>query len=607
MAFDYLTITINGMPLVPPIDTALTRVVVDTSLHMPSMFELHLQDEPMAGIYPIIDSPLFVIGSMVKINSSAVSTSNIATPKVPLPLFSGEITALEPYFHEDGTAELVVRGYDKSHRLNRGRKTRTFLMSNDYQIATMVCGENGIALTGLPTSGVREYVLQNNQTDMEFLRDLAARNGYDLAMDALGVLTFKKSGIPVPGPMLTWLENLKSFSPRATAAGQVNTVTVQAYDPKLKQTSTGMMAVIPSTAGGPTLAVDYAAAHSVFGATAKDVVTDQPMAMISDAMTLATAKAGEITRDFLQAEGRCLGNPQVTAGRTITVMSVGLKYSGAYLVTSATHICDHQGYDTLFRVEGSEAKTLTTLLTNDAPPPGRIYGVVNGIVTNNIDPLGQGRVKVKFPFLGSLPPVESNWCRVATPMAGTMRGFYCIPEVNDEVLVAFEQGDVNFPYVVGSLWNTLDRQPVPSTAAVVGGKVVKRMFKTTAGHQMVFDDTPGKEMISIIDKTLANKVEISSTPPGKISITVTGDCAIEANNKVSITSKAQDVEISCLNFKVTANANIQLSANANLTMKGMAQAQIEGTAGVTMKDGAGAQIAMTGPIVNVNNGALEVI
>ncbi len=607
MSFDYITISLNGVPLTPPIDAAVTRIVVDTSLHMPSMFEIHLQDEPLAGIYPVIDSPLLSIGSLVKISAKSVGASN--TPSVPVPgvLISGEITALEPSFREDGSAELVVRGYDKSHRLHRGRKTRTFLMSNDYQIVTMIGGENGIPVTGVPTSGVREYVLQNNQTDMEFLRDIATRNGYDLAMNELGTLMFKKSGIPVPGPLLTWLQNLINFTPRATAAGQVNSVTVQAYDPKLKQTTVGLMPVIPSTSGGATLAVDYAAAHSMFGATAKEVVTDQPVGMITEAMALATAKSGEITRDFLQAEGMCLGHPQVTAGRTVMVAGVGLKYSGSYLITSATHVCDHRGYTTTFRADGSEAKTLTTMLSNDAPPPGRIYGVVNGIVTNNMDPLGQGRVKVKFPFLGSLPPVESNWCRVATPMAGSMHGFYNIPEINDEVLVAFEQGDVNFPYVVGSLWNMLDRPPLPSATVVIGGKVTKRMWKTPAGHQIVLDDTPGAENISIIDKTMANKVEIKSTPPGEIAITVAGNCTIQANNKVSITSLAQDVEIKCLNFKVTANANIQMTAMANLQMKGTAQALLEGTASATVKDGAGAQIALTGPMVSVNNGALDVM
>ena len=69
----------------------------------------------------------------------------------------------------------------------------------------------------------------------------------------------------------------------------------------------------------------------------------------------------------------------------------------------------------------------------------RVSGVVVGVVTNNQDPEGMGRVKVKFPWLSDED--ESNWARVAAPMAGKERGFYFLPEVEDEVLVAFEHGD----------------------------------------------------------------------------------------------------------------------------------------------------------------------
>src|SRR2546426_9457473 len=90
-------------------------------------------------------------------------------------------------------------------------------------------------------------------------------------------------------------------------------------------------------------------------------------------------------------------------------------------------------------------------------PPGhearekKLYGVVAGIVTNNEDPDGLGRVKIRFPWLSE--DNESWWARIAAPMAGKERGAYFLPEVDDEVLVAFEHGDVNFPYVLGALWN----------------------------------------------------------------------------------------------------------------------------------------------------------
>jgi uncharacterized protein involved in type VI secretion and phage assembly len=88
---------------------------------------------------------------------------------------------------------------------------------------------------------------------------------------------------------------------------------------------------------------------------------------------------------------------------------------------------------------------------------GRITGVVIGIVTNNKDPDGLGRVKLRFPWLSG--STESDWARVATPMAGNGRGLYFLPEVDDEVLVLFERGDVRFPFVIGALWNGKDQAP----------------------------------------------------------------------------------------------------------------------------------------------------
>jgi uncharacterized protein involved in type VI secretion and phage assembly len=92
---------------------------------------------------------------------------------------------------------------------------------------------------------------------------------------------------------------------------------------------------------------------------------------------------------------------------------------------------------------------------------GRIHGVVVGLVTNNQDPDGLGRVKVKFPWLSDVD--ESSWARIAAPMAGKQRGACFLPEVDDEVLVAFEHGDMRFPYVLGALWNGQDAPPVTNS------------------------------------------------------------------------------------------------------------------------------------------------
>ena len=158
---------------------------------------------------------------------------------------------------------------------------------------------------------------------------------------------------------------------------------------------------------------------------------------------------------------------------------------------------------------------------------------------------------------------------------------------------------------MGSLWNNIDRPPLPSAGVVVGGKVVKRIIKSRSGHQIILDDTPGKESITIQDKSMGNKLVIDTTQKS-LTINVLGNCEINATADVKIGSMTKDVSIECTNFNVKAKANCKIEAMANLDLKATAQTKIEGTAGVMMK-AAVAQVALQGPSVNINNGALEVI
>ena len=111
-----------------------------------------------------------------------------------------------------------------------------------------------------------------------------------------------------------------------------------------------------------------------------------------------------------------------------------------------------------------------------------LYGVMVGVVTNNQDPEGLGRVKVRFPWLSNED--ESGWARIAAPMAGKERGMYFLPEVEDEVLVGFEHGDVRFPYVLGALWNGQDAPPAKND----DGKNNLRVIKSRSGHLIRLND-----------------------------------------------------------------------------------------------------------------------
>ena len=201
------------------------------------------------------------------------------------------------------------------------------------------------------------------------------------------------------------------------------------------------------------------------------------------------------------------------------------------------------------------------VLVAPVAPHDRFYGVVVGIVTNNQDPDGMHRVKVKFPWLSK--DVESNWARVAAPMTGKDRGVYFLPEVDDEVVVAFEHGQVDHPFVVGSLWNGKDTAPESNA----DGQNNHRTIKSRSGHVLRFNDKAGGETIEIIDRTGSNKIIIDSAA-NTITIEAKSDITIKSVTG-KLTMQANGIEMkSQLGVSVEASTSMDLKANAVVTVKG---------------------------------------
>ena len=209
------------------------------------------------------------------------------------------------------------------------------------------------------------------------------------------------------------------------------------------------------------------------------------------------------------------------------------------------------------------AEVLRGLVT-PAAPPNRFYGVVVGVVTNNQDPDDMHRVKVRFPWLSKdTERVESNWARVAAPMTGGGRGQYFLPEVDDEVLVAFEHGQIDHPFVIGSLWNGQDTAPESNA----DGQNNHRTIKSRSGHVLRFNDKAGGETIEIIDRTGSNKIIIDSAA-NTITIEAQSDITIKSATG-KLTMQAIGIEMkSQLGVSVEAATSMDLKANAVVTVKG---------------------------------------
>jgi phage baseplate assembly protein V len=191
----------------------------------------------------------------------------------------------------------------------------------------------------------------------------------------------------------------------------------------------------------------------------------------------------------------------------------------------------------------------------------RYYGVAIGVVTNNKDPDGLGRVKASLPWMDD--KVETDWARVVAPMAGAGRGIYFLPEVNDEVLVAFEHGNPDTPYVLGGLWNGQDKPPEANS----DGKNDVRTIRSRSGNVIRLTDTDGESKIEIIDSSTKNSIVISAKD-NSITIAAAGDITIASSDgKLKLSGNGVEIT-STSTVKLQASENAEVTASGELTLKG---------------------------------------
>jgi uncharacterized protein involved in type VI secretion and phage assembly len=206
----------------------------------------------------------------------------------------------------------------------------------------------------------------------------------------------------------------------------------------------------------------------------------------------------------------------------------------------------------------------------------RVYEPVIGIVTDNKDPSKLGRVKLKIPILSEQD--TTYWCPIIMLGAGKNRGWFYIPEKDDEVLVMFEHGDVNRPLVVGALWNGKDKPPDKNP----GGNP-RRVIKSRQGSKITFDDDQMK--IIIEDGTGKGKITFDSNANKIIIEALDGDVCFQ--------SPKGDMTIVAKSASFKAGTNVEIHAGGKMAWGTDASAKIDGGGGVTM----------SGSKVNINCGS----
>lgn len=600
-------------------EARLLRTVVDTHLHLPDMFELTFDDQ--SGT--VIGDAKLSIGTEVTIYGGAPSSNDAPA------LISGEVTAIEGIY-EDLHYRTVVRGYEKSHRLQRAQRTRTFVDMTDSDIAAQIAAEAGIETGDIDETSVSHpHLAQVAQTDWAFLSSRALEIGYETGVSG-GKLFFRRaSGRPPGGGLLgaiggaiadaagagpaklTYKDNLIAFYPRLSSAALTPEVEVRMWDPVDAKVVVGRSDMRSHTADVHDGAGDLASSFGRGGllgmvpsvpsmpvpipglpdfgrppSTKARLSVDRPVGRgggVSGAVDeAADALAEHMASTFAEAEGYAVGDPKIQAGKKVQIDQVPQEFAGAWIVTNSRHVFDLEegGYRTRFFVSGRHERSLLGLAANaQTTRRSTIDGLVTAVVTNNNDPEGLHRVKLAFPWLA--PDFESDWARLAHLGMGDGWGAVFLPEVGDEVLVGFEHGDVRRPYVVGSLSNGDNKVDLGGDAVHAIGplaEVVKRGFVSRLGHRLVFDD----------DRLGMRSGITLSDADGKVAIVLD-----KAMGSITITcdSQAPPAEITIeqkgvggsISITSAGDVSVEAAAPGSLSLKGGTGVTIESDGPVSVK------------------------
>jgi phage protein D len=333
---------INGKELSQNAVSDLVSVTVLEDVNAAGMFTITLlcwDNKEMRVIW--IDDDRFKEGNIVEIDMGY--RDNMKT------LFKGEITGLEPEFPKDESPKLTVTGYDRRHRLMGKRKSRTFLNMKDSEIANQVAADWSLTPKIADTHVTLDYVLQNNQSDFEFLQERARRIGHEMVVtDAeLHFRPRKNDGSSVL--KLNREVELLDFSARLTTMGQVEEVNVQGWNAKDKKEVVAKSRIgderqMGGSASGP------AATRRAFSGTGGTAV-DTPVLNQAEADQLAQGWFGEMALAYVEGFGTCIGDPELRAGTLVEIEGLGKRFSGSYYVTSTEHSYKPSiGYRTAFSV-----------------------------------------------------------------------------------------------------------------------------------------------------------------------------------------------------------------------------------------------------------------
>lgn len=569
-------IQIDGRALEGAELAALVHARVDLALGLAGRATLRFQDFGAS----MASSRRFRIGAPIRISAG---TSVLMT---------GEVTAVALEQGVDRAPLFTITVDDRGCRLASTTQTRTFLNQSIAEVVAKIANEIGASSDYDGPRDIQEYQLQAG-SNLELLNILCARAGlvWWISTGTTSRLMVREAGT-TSGQVSVTLgadEGLDRFTVRATDAGP-ESVTVRGWD-RARVDAVEGKADRARPAESPFVAGATGRRRSGRGPQRLLVTQPTPLTAAEAART-AAGRLTESATAAVVARGEGVVNPRIALGCAVQVKDAG-PASGTYAVSRVEHVYDRAGFRTGFTAGPVRPAGLVDLLGPGPALPGlTIQGVLPAIVTNVTDEAGLGRVKVKYATLSDR--VESAWARLVTLGAGKDRGLVLHPEVNDEVLIAFEHGDTRRPVVLGGLFSSTN--PSPAKDGVAGNKVRFRRITSRLGHvvELADGDAPADQHVLLELGGKKNRIRLGAD---RLDV-VTDRTAIRIDNGVAKIelSQAGDLRIAAKSIQIEASNDVTIKANAKVGVKGVAGVAVQG-AQVQVKADATGSVEAGGPLV----------
>lgn len=637
-----------GSALTPLLKASLYSCWVEATLNVPSTFHVAFKDK--TRLLTTVN-PQLRIGERVTIFAVAGLVGE------DQPLITGQITGIEADY-SGGEFYTVIRGMDNAFKLLRKRRVALYKNMSASDIVRQIAAEHGCLvgkIESTPHPPPDSQTSQPNIDDWTFVQGLAERAGKVVYFDNLGLLHFRApvKAVPLTGVsadkspyVLEFGANTLRCRSGFTAADQVSKVTSRGWNMVTKQTLVGRAAAManPDVLAG----LSPAAVAAPFGGGTL-VETGTPYVSQTETDSAAESLATDVTSSFAELEVAVRGTPQLLPDKSVTLSKAGKPFDGAYTVTGVRHLFEHGTYETYVSMTGRQFRSLYGLASGGAGGAGgpggpggtghRISGVVSAVVTDIHDPLRMGRVKLRFPWLDD--DYVSDWARTVQhggvsvlgglehgggsghiPAGSPGSGGFIGYAVNDEVLVTFDRGDFDQPYVIGGLYNGVNKPTKLSVDNLVSKDGIPNVLAVSSRRgnrlELLDDELAMRTGVKLLTGDEEQSVHLDKSENTIAVKNATGPITIESRTPVGgVTVRAGSTSITMTPegaVSIYGATAVSLTSDVAMSLKAT---EMNLTAPLINVDGAetnftgasfsveAAEITLTGNVAIVGEGTLD--